>query len=92
VLCIPPFVLDDVRNLNEPELTQSRSNTHRYLPENKKTSDTHPVPISSICEKKRGKTTTVLCIPPFVPDDVGNLDDPEAHREQIEHSSISPEN
>ena len=85
VLCIPPFVPDDVRNLNDPELTESRLNTHRYLPK-------IPVLISSICETIKNKQKTVLCVPPFVPDDVKNLNDPELTKNRLRTHRYLPEN
>ena len=71
-------------NSAHSKLTKSRLTNHRYLTENKlmrHSSSSHIVNI-------RKTKTNVLCIPPFVPDDAWTLSFPEAHREQIDHSSI----
>ena len=53
---------------------------------------TPPVLISSICEQKKQTKKTVLCIPPFVPDDVRNLNDPELAERRLKTRGHVPEN
>jgi hypothetical protein len=60
-------------------------NTHRYLTESELMSHSSSSHIVNILKKKK---QTVLCIPPFVPDDAWKLSSLKAHREQIDHPSI----
>jgi hypothetical protein len=61
----------NARDLNNPELMNSKSNTHPYNPEFENIMHSSSSHIFNVRKK------TVLCIPPFVLDDVGNLNDPE---------------
>ena len=70
-------------NSASSKISERRQKPHRHLTENKQKGHSPSSHIFSICEQ-----TNVLCIPPFVPDDVMNFRFFKAHRTHIENSSL----